>query len=205
MSQEEVISHEDTNLFLESLDILAYEDTVAGLNCLVSYYFKQDQLIEAQYSFELSKDDYTYSMLNYKKVKEFLIAKYGLPLEDKEAIDLEYYSNLYLNSLDRVNQWISDMWNDFGIDVTKPSNDSNTQIARDRYMELKEAVERYLRMSQGILSYKDKIRAYKDELLGYHARWLTGRTEINLLLGIKHGETQIGISYTGINKILDDF
>ncbi len=82
MSQEEVKKTETYEIVKESDDVLAYKDTVAGLDALVLYIFAGERLVRAKYVFverHSNKNDF---IADYKKLGGTLITKYGQPVDN---------------------------------------------------------------------------------------------------------------------------
>ncbi len=74
-------------------NIVAYRDTVAGVDTLVVYYFTQDHLVRARYAFlsrHTNSNDY---IDDFKKVKDAMEEKYGKPKADDVIWKKELYKD----------------------------------------------------------------------------------------------------------------
>ena len=65
------------------LNFLAYEAKAGGLDCLVGYYFAENQLIEGRYIFIEKHANRTMYIGDFRTTKEALTQKYGKPRKDK--------------------------------------------------------------------------------------------------------------------------
>lgn len=88
MTQEQVKKLETSEFFQKQyskstgLNILAYKGQAGELECLIAYYFAENQLVEGRYLFiEKHSNDNLY-IDDFKKVKISLIEKYGKPTND---------------------------------------------------------------------------------------------------------------------------
>lgn len=89
MSQEQIKKIE-TNDFIKKdrgktsgLDILGYKGQAGGLDCLIAYYFTENQLVEGRYVFIEKHTNRNLYIMDFKNIKESLIEKYGKPSTDK--------------------------------------------------------------------------------------------------------------------------
>ena len=67
----------------DGLDILGYEAKASGLDCIVGYYFAENQLIEGRYIFMEKHSNRTMFIDDFRTTKKALTQKYGKPMEDK--------------------------------------------------------------------------------------------------------------------------
>jgi hypothetical protein len=83
MSKNEVKAIENAELDYESDDILGYNVKIGVNNFFCGYYFLEDKLYQAGYSYidnHTNNNDY---IVEYEKLKELLIQKYGKPEIDE--------------------------------------------------------------------------------------------------------------------------
>ena len=83
MSRGDVKRSEQGEPVLENDVQLAYEDTLAGLQCLVAYIFVQDQLVRANYLVTQKHTNKNSYLLDTAKLKGLLESKYGKPLDEQ--------------------------------------------------------------------------------------------------------------------------
>jgi len=67
----------------DGLNFLAYEGKAGGLDCLVGYYFAENQLIQGSYIFIEKHANRTMFIDDFRTTKKALTQKYGKPMEDK--------------------------------------------------------------------------------------------------------------------------
>ncbi|MCK4325552.1 hypothetical protein KAW55_02220, partial [bacterium] len=82
MNKEQVKKMETAKLINEDEDSIAYQASVAGLDCAIFYKFTQGKLVNAGYSItqaHSNKNDY---ISDYNKLKKILTKKYGKPIKD---------------------------------------------------------------------------------------------------------------------------
>jgi hypothetical protein len=65
--------------------IIGYRQTIMDRECLVGFYFEGDRLAGAKFSFVEQPDNKNQNIVDYKKIKELMIQKYGRPEEDNIA------------------------------------------------------------------------------------------------------------------------
>ena len=97
MNKEQVKKTEKGKIVEEDENILTYQGNVAGLDCFVVYIFAEGKLVRAKYVFtetHSNKNDY---ILDYNKLKEILIKKYGKPIEDSQLWRNDLYKDDYQN------------------------------------------------------------------------------------------------------------
>jgi len=63
-------------------DIIGYRETLLDRECLIGYYFEGGRLVGAKFSFEEKVDNKNQNIVDYEKIKEIMIQKYGRPEED---------------------------------------------------------------------------------------------------------------------------
>lgn len=89
MSQEQVKKIEKSEFMKKEhskssgLDILIYKEKAGELDCILGYYFAENQLVEGRYVFIEKHFNKNLFIHDFKKVKEQLIEKYGMPKEDE--------------------------------------------------------------------------------------------------------------------------
>ena len=77
--------------FMDGLEIVGYQQKVAGMKCKIEYIFKEDKLIRAKYVFlEQRKYDNQY-IADYKIVKDFITKNSELPSVD----NINWLNSLY--------------------------------------------------------------------------------------------------------------
>lgn len=77
--------------FMDGLEIIGYQQKVAGMKCKIEYIFKEDKLIRAKYVF-LEQHKYKNQYIaDYKKAKDFII------------------KNIELSSVDNIN-WLNSLY-----------------------------------------------------------------------------------------------
>jgi len=67
----------------DGMQYLAYEGKAGSLDCLVGYYFVNDQLLEGRYIFTETHANRTLFLADFRTVKTALTQKYGKPTEDE--------------------------------------------------------------------------------------------------------------------------
>lgn len=88
MSQEQVKKIEKSEFMKKEhskssgLDIFIYKEKAGDLDCILGYYFAENQLVEGRYVFTEKHFNKNLFIHDFKKVKEQLIEKYGIPKED---------------------------------------------------------------------------------------------------------------------------
>lgn len=83
MSKEEVKKTETGDILRDDETVLAYKDSVSGLDALVVYIFAGNRLVRAKYSFinkHANKNDF---MTDFSSIADAMIAKYGKPKENR--------------------------------------------------------------------------------------------------------------------------
>lgn len=65
--------------------IIGYRQTIMDRGCLVGFYFEGGRLVGAKFSFVEQRDNKNQNIVDYKKIKELMIQKYGRPEEDNIA------------------------------------------------------------------------------------------------------------------------
>ena len=84
MTKVEVKATEFNELIEDKDDMLIYSDVIGGdLNVIVAYIFEDGRLVKGKYLFRTTDDESQY-IYDYKRVKETLTLKYGLPKSDEE-------------------------------------------------------------------------------------------------------------------------
>ncbi len=88
MTQEE-IKKTETEEFVQKqksketgLDILAYKCQAGGIDCLIAYYFAENQLVEGRYIFMGQHSNRNLYIDDYKEIKKGISEKYGKPKDD---------------------------------------------------------------------------------------------------------------------------
>jgi len=88
MSQEQVKEIEKDEFVQKQyskstgLDILAYKGQAGGFECLIAYYFAENQLVEGRYVFMEKHSNRNLYIDDFKNIKNSLIEKYGKPEGD---------------------------------------------------------------------------------------------------------------------------
>lgn len=83
MTRQQVESSEKRPPMNAAGNEIYYDDRVAGYKAIVAYVFLKDQLVNAGYMFNEQHTNDSLYIINYAKVKDALIAKYGQPIEDE--------------------------------------------------------------------------------------------------------------------------
>jgi hypothetical protein len=63
-------------------NIIGYQQTIMDRECLIGFYFDRGRLVGAKFSFVEQRDNKNQNIVDYKKIKELMIQKYGRPEED---------------------------------------------------------------------------------------------------------------------------
>jgi len=66
----------------QGYNIIGYKQTIMDRECLIGFYFEGGRLAGAKYSFIEHRDNKNQNIVDYKKIKELMIQKYGRPEED---------------------------------------------------------------------------------------------------------------------------
>jgi len=99
MSKEQVRKAESSKFIKEDklsgamkgLDVLIYQDNIAGLDCAIVYYFAENRLTRARYLFTEEHSNNNLYISDFKMVKSQLSQKYGQPYRD----DIIWSNDLY--------------------------------------------------------------------------------------------------------------
>jgi len=89
MSQEQVKKIEKSDFIKKEyskttgLDILAYKGQAGNLECLIAYYFAENQMVEGRYVFTEEHMNNNLFIQDFNEVKNALKEKYGEPKEDE--------------------------------------------------------------------------------------------------------------------------
>jgi hypothetical protein len=65
--------------------IIGYRQTIMERECLVGFYFEEGRLVGAKYSFVEQRDNKNQNIVDYKKIKELMIQRFGRPEVDNIA------------------------------------------------------------------------------------------------------------------------
>jgi len=63
--------------------IMGYQKEILERDCLIGYYFSNDKLKGAKFSFLEQHTNKNQNIADFKRIKDLLIQKYGRPIEDK--------------------------------------------------------------------------------------------------------------------------
>lgn len=88
---------------MAGLDILVYQENIAGLDCLIAYYFAENKLTRARYLFSSEHSNKNLFIQDYKNVQTQLSEKYGKPYRD----DVIWSNDLYKDDLSEYGTAVS--------------------------------------------------------------------------------------------------
>ncbi len=97
MSQEQVKKIEENELIQKQyskasgLNILGYKGKAGNLDCLIAYYFAENQLVEGRYIITEKHTNAFLYIKDFMNIKESLIEKYGEPTKD----DIHWLNDLF--------------------------------------------------------------------------------------------------------------
>jgi len=86
MSREQVKATEDSKLNIEDDNVLGYEGTVNGKDCVYVYHFLEDKLYYSGYGFTLGHTNLNLYLDDYEELKEWLTKKYSKPKTDTPGL-----------------------------------------------------------------------------------------------------------------------
>ncbi|MFC2165667.1 hypothetical protein ACFLT2_11805 [Acidobacteriota bacterium] len=97
----------------QGYNIIGYRQTIMDRECLVGFYFEGGRLVGAKFSFAEQSDNKNQNIVDYKKIKELLIQKFGRPEQDniswKDAShkdDIEEWGNaIGMGHLEYSSKW----------------------------------------------------------------------------------------------------
>jgi hypothetical protein len=93
MTKEQVKGTEEIQVIEDSPDILTYQTIILEFQTLLVYIFIQDHLVRSKYVIsENHSSDNTY-LLDFGKLKDMLIKKYGRPKEDRKVWQDELFKD----------------------------------------------------------------------------------------------------------------
>jgi len=95
MTKAQVKKTEKSKLVNEDENLLVYQGTVSGLDCLIVYIFAEGKLVRAKYIFtktHSNKNDY---ISDFNTLKEVLTKKYGKPVKDSHIWKNDLYRDDY--------------------------------------------------------------------------------------------------------------
>lgn len=96
-SRESIMKKErETNLLPDSPDVYLFKSTIAGMQCVVGYFFTNDQFTMAKYIFEEEHSNSNLFIDDYTRLVRLMSQKYGKPQEGGE-------NNMI---------WFNDLWRD---------------------------------------------------------------------------------------------
>jgi hypothetical protein len=84
-SKKQVVESEGRPLYQEKikgLDIMEYQQKVNNLDCSIRYIFAANKLSQTRFIFMNNYSDKNTYLEDYQKIKDFLIQKFGRPLEE---------------------------------------------------------------------------------------------------------------------------
>lgn len=87
-SEDQVKKSERSEFFQKQkgntgLDILGYNGNAGGMDCLIAYYFAENQLVEGRYIFIEDHVNKNLYIDDFNKVKSNIVEKYGAPTQDQ--------------------------------------------------------------------------------------------------------------------------
>lgn len=97
----------------QGYDIIGYRQTILDRECLIGFYFEGGRLVGAKFSFADQSENKNQNIVDYKKIKELLIQKYGRPEQDNiswkdttHKDDIEEWGNaIGLGQLEYSSKW----------------------------------------------------------------------------------------------------
>jgi hypothetical protein len=67
----------------QGYQIFGYQKEILERDCLIGYYFSNDRLNGAKLSFLEKHTNKNQNIVDFKRIKDLLVQKYGRPIEDK--------------------------------------------------------------------------------------------------------------------------
>ncbi len=97
----------------QGYQIIGYQKEILERGCLVGYYFSNDRLLGAKFSFLEQHTNKNQNIADFKRIKDLLVQKYGKPVEDKISWeDITFKENISewgnavaMGHLEYVSKW----------------------------------------------------------------------------------------------------
>lgn len=89
----------ETNLVPNNPDIYAFNGNIAGMKCLVAYFFTNNQLTMAKYIFEEEHSNSNLHIDDYTQLVRLMTEKYGKPIEGGEN-NMVWFNDLYRDNFE---------------------------------------------------------------------------------------------------------
>ncbi|MDO9554981.1 MAG: hypothetical protein Q7J40_00155 [Atribacterota bacterium] len=166
MSKEQVKEIEKSKFAEEDFgkeENLHYKGEVDGVNCEIYYYFMKGKLTSAAYGSTQSKD---VCINNYKKFTEYLIKKYGNPVEDKTFEDFEKGTGLtsWDTPITKISLMLSEgrNKNEFNLGIYYQSKEG-TEIKEKEDITLKQSKQQYDFRKANWRMSKEEVKATEDK------------------------------------------
>lgn len=93
MSQEEVIRSESGKPVGRTSEVLKYKSSLDNKDCSIFYKFQNNRLMTGLYAFDIWHTNQNNYILDYGRLKELLIKKYGTPLDDEVIWSNDLFKN----------------------------------------------------------------------------------------------------------------
>ena len=95
MGKIQVKKTEKGKIVKEDEDLLAYQGTVGGFDCLILYIFAEGKLVRAKYVFTETHSNQNDYISDFNTLKEILTKKYGKPDDDSHIWKNDLYKDDY--------------------------------------------------------------------------------------------------------------
>lgn len=129
MSIDEVKASENSKFEAEDQDSISYSNNIGGLNTYITYFFSDNQLYMAGYTFNETHVNDNFYITDYNKIKEILIRKYGKPKNEDEI----WTNNLYKNNPENYGLAVSVGHLSYWIDWENPSTKIKLALYGDNF------------------------------------------------------------------------
>lgn len=166
MSKEQVKEIEKSKFVEEDFgkeENLHYKGEVDGVNCEIYYYFMKGKLTSAAYGSTQSKD---VCINNYKKFTEYLIKKYGKPVEDKTFEDFKEGTarTFWDTPTTEINLMLSEgrNKNEFDLSIYYQSKEGE-EIKEKEDITLKQSKQQYDFRKANWRMSKEQVKATEDK------------------------------------------
>lgn len=94
-SKESVIKLENKDVFSNDPKLYTFEDNVAGLDCIVAYFFEENKLVHGSYIFKVEHSNLNNFIEDYEEVVRLMTLKYG----DPKNHDIDWKDDLFKSDI----------------------------------------------------------------------------------------------------------
>ena len=103
ITKQQTMSIENSQLILDDNDVIFYKTNILNKDCILSYEFHEDKLINAMYQFKIQHKDKNQYITDFLTIRDSLIQKYGQPTNS----EIIWLNNLYRNEPENLGLAIS--------------------------------------------------------------------------------------------------